>query len=313
LFCCLLGLSLQGMSARAADEPTSLAAYWKLVGESRDTIHALTGQSAQVIHAGLLNLAARWEKIHQVRLENGSLLDIDTSFWTSQFRAEKPDLPRLVTDLDALLAAQISASGTSPDAALARLREILARPEFQPQQQESPDWANEMLSRFLKWLSRILDQAPTVSTSGNLALQAFGVLAAVLVLSVLAYTLRGLFADLASDSTLDLETGTTGLPLNAQAAFTRAEGLSDQGDYRSAVRYLYLSALLILDERGWLYYDRTRTNREYLRDLSTRPETASLLRAVIDVFDRVWYGFQPLDIEDYKAYARQVNELKEQK
>ena len=313
LFFCLLGLSLQGISARAADEPPDLAAYWKLVSESRNTIASMAGQPEQVVHTGLLNLAARWEQVHQVRLSDGNLLNIDNGLWVSQFRAEKPDLQQLLTGLDTLLAAHTTTSARSPATALSTLREILARPEFQPQQQQPPDWFNELINRFLQWLSRILGQPLTLSAPDNLTLQAFGMLAAVLVVLVLAYILRGLFADLAGDSTLDPETGAATMPLNAQAALTRADGLSSQGDYRSAVRYLYLSALLILDERGWLYYDRTRTNREYLRDLSARPETASLLRAVIDVFDRVWYGFQPLDAEDYKAYARQVNELKEQK
>jgi hypothetical protein len=39
---------------------------------------------------------------------------------------------------------------------------------------------------------------------------------------------------------------------------------------------------------------------------------ASLLREVVEVFDRVWYGYQPLDETTYQKYAAQVAELHRQ-
>jgi hypothetical protein len=65
-----------------------------------------------------------------------------------------------------------------------------------------------------------------------------------------------------------------------------------------------------LDERNLLRYDRSLTNREYLGSIADRPELAITLREVIDVFDRVWYGFQPLDEKAYNLYVAQVNELR---
>jgi hypothetical protein len=74
---------------------------------------------------------------------------------------------------------------------------------------------------------------------------------------------------------------------------------------------LYLSSLLILDEQGLLRYDRSRTNREYLRSVSSQPQLAGSLRDVIDVFDRVWYGFDSVDEEAYRSYVKHVDELRE--
>ena len=93
----------------------------------------------------------------------------------------------------------------------------------------------------------------------------------------------------------------------------RAQTLSGQGDYRNAIRYLYLSSLLVLDERGLLRYDRSRTNREYLRSVSSKPGLATPLRDVIDVFDRVWYGFESVDEQTYQSYLQHVDELREKK
>ena len=79
------------------------------------------------------------------------------------------------------------------------------------------------------------------------------------------------------------------------------------------MRYLYLSSLLLLDERGLLRYDRSKTNREYLSSLSNTPELSEPLNEVIDVFDNVWYGYHSLDEETFKHYSDRVEELKEKK
>ncbi len=100
--------------------------------------------------------------------------------------------------------------------------------------------------------------------------------------------------------------------LTAETALKKAQTLSTGGDYRMAVRYLYLSTLLILEERGLFRYDRSKTNREYLRSVRERPELAETLRDVVDVFDRVWYGFQPLSQSDYSQYQTRVEALQQQ-
>ena len=103
-----------------------------------------------------------------------------------------------------------------------------------------------------------------------------------------------------------------GEPLTAARALQQAQNLSTAGDYRNAVRYLYLASLLRLDERGLLRYDRSRTNREYLRSIDEKPELASNLKDVIDVFDEVWYGYQPLDKSSYEHFVDRVSDLQDQ-
>jgi hypothetical protein len=144
---------------------------------------------------------------------------------------------------------------------------------------------------------------------GNL----LAILAAVLVAAVLLYALRDLITGFSADAALHADDELGGQPLTAELALQRAQELSTGGDYRTAVRYLYLSALLLLEERGLLRYDRSLTNREYLRSVAHRPELAAILREVIDVFDRVWYGFQTLSASEYEAYARRVETLRQQK
>jgi hypothetical protein len=249
-----------------------------------------------------------------VELPDGRLHPIDHSFFIHELQNENTSLETLAT----LLTAYLSSRQGWPDPSLPRLdeaalQEILSRPEFQ----YTPDEPN-----FLQRLWRDIRQAiedfflglfPEDSTIRLPVGDLIVIVAAVLLALVLAYALRGLIADFTAEAAMSAEEELGGEPLTAELALQRAQELSTGGDYRTAVRYLYLSSLLLLEERGLLRYDRSMTNREYLRTVSHRPELAAILREVIDVFDRVWYGFQTLTASEYDAYAQRVETLKQQK
>ena len=81
-------------------------------------------------------------------------------------------------------------------------------------------------------------------------------------------------------------------------------------DYRSAIRYLYLASLLMLDEHGLIHYDRTLTNREHLRQVAGDPELADALRPVVETFDDVWYGFASVNETIYQEFRANVERLR---
>lgn len=299
-----LGLTLVFFPAAAQGEGiVSEAEYWQLVTESR----ALLGRP---LSAGELDaLTARWQAIKQVQLPDGRITPVDNSDWLALAQSEPPDFERMAALLASLEAERdmLDLQSSHPGD-LQALEEILAKPEYQ-WKAEAPSWLNELIQKFLDWLSGLLgEQGRVVIPVGGQAADLLVIGAMVLITVMLAYSLANLFKDFVSESALDGENGREE-PLSARTALNRAETLSKEGDYRSAVRYLYLSALLILDERGLLYYDRTKTNREYLRKVAGNPKIAGLLVEVINVFDRVWYGFQPVDEETYQRYAARVREL----
>ncbi len=92
-------------------------------------------------------------------------------------------------------------------------------------------------------------------------------------------------------------------------AVTRAQQASAIQDYRLAMRMLYLACLLKLDESGALRYDRTQTNREYVRQIAGQPALAGALQSVVEVFDDVWYGFRVITPQGYAAFESRVREL----
>jgi hypothetical protein len=130
-----------------------------------------------------------------------------------------------------------------------------------------------------------------------------------LVIGVIVYLLRGLRRGMVADARASDDDPEGNL--TAKTALDQAGGLARGGDYRTAVRYLYLSALLWLDERNILRYDRALTNREYLERVRDNPALRARMAPIVETFDRVWYGHLPIDAESFAAYRRQVEELRQ--
>jgi len=311
LFVTLTALLLSAVGsvwAARSDASIPVEEYWSLLQTSRQTIADLDGKPDEELRTSLDDLATRWEAFDSVQLESGETLLVDNSLLTSALRSEEPDLDKLTSVLDSILASR----GVGPEARfttddLQPLEEILARPEFQwKEEQPNPlnDWFQRMWDRFTSWLDKLLpDFTLTIDPTP---------IAAILLLLILLYAFRGLFVDLIADARLNNNEDADEL-LTADSAFQRAQSLSRGGDYRAAVRYLYLSSLLMLDERGLLRYDRSRTNREVLRSVSDQPELSQPLGEVVDVFDNVWYGYHELDEDSFKHYSDRVEELKDKK
>jgi hypothetical protein len=100
-------------------------------------------------------------------------------------------------------------------------------------------------------------------------------------------------------------------PSTSTGARERARLSEGAQDYRSAIRYLYLSSLLTLDERGLIHYDRALTNREHLRQIGDNPQLVKALSPVVHTFDRVWYGFAPVDESLYQDFRQNVERLEQ--
>ncbi|MCB9136213.1 MAG: DUF4129 domain-containing protein, partial [Anaerolineales bacterium] len=135
----------------------------------------------------------------------------------------------------------------------------------------------------------------------------------VLLTLIFFYILRGTWGNLIAEAEDTMNGNGETAPLTADSARQRARELSQTGDHRTAIRYLYLASLLLLEERGLLRYDRTLTNRETLRSVQNRPDLAAPLQEVVETFDRVWYGYQEVDAPTFEHYAERVEDLRAQK
>lgn len=310
----LLSLSISSVLAAAYKPgPIQSDEYWDLVQHSRDVISNLDNIGDPEIKKDLSDLADQWQAVTSVEID-GQLIPLDNSYLIKLLRDEEPQLEQIDGILATLQAEhknQKPASFSISD--LNSLHTILAQPEFAWVEQ-APNpltvWVQKLLDAFNALLNRIFGNEPIQISVNTLTL---AIVASILLIIVLIFVYRTLLKDFIKETQLGLDDEQGGEPLTSEAAFDKAQALSKGGDYRSAVRYLYLSSLLLMDERGILRYDRSKTNREYLRSVANSPELAKPLGEVIEVFDNVWYGYHSLEEETFKKYSDRVEELKEKK
>jgi len=290
--------------------PISESSYWELVARSRADANKLKDAPAEDVNARFAQLAEEWKSVTEVRMDNGQVVAVNNLYLLKRLQTFRPDTREIVEILDALLAAHAEHPRAVFSAAdLDPLRGILARPEYQwkdPQPNPIGEWFQDAWDRFFRWLDSIF---------GDLGIPVpnfpiFPLIASVLLAAILFFAFRTLLVDFALEARIKLDDEAESEPLTSDAAFDKAQTLSRGGDYRSAVRYLYLSSLLLLDERDIMRYDRSKTNREVLRSVANSPELSQPLGEVIEVFDDTWYGYHDLDEETFQHYSKRVEELK---
>ncbi|MFZ5921850.1 MAG: DUF4129 domain-containing protein [Chloroflexota bacterium] len=317
----LTGLTSPAIAAPAAstgfqDAHTTIdeAAYWELVQRTRNAAFDLRDLPEPEIKAGLAALTVEWESVTRVRGADGGLIPVDNGYLIETLRAVPPQPSQVVEILDALLYAHDENPGRVFSIAdLAPLQAILARPEFDwPEEPPDPinEWFQKVWERINQWLNSVFgDLQFTFSIDSSF----LPILAGILLVVILFFVFNTVFADFVREARLAADRNGGDEILTAESAFEKAQTLSRGGDYRSSVRYLYLSSLLALDERGLLRYDRSKTNREYLRSVANSPELSEPLEDVIEVFDDVWYGYHSLEEKSFQQYSDRVRELKEKK
>jgi hypothetical protein len=257
---------------------------------------------------GLEDVAARLTGATSVRLAAGTSVSVDNNWLRVALKAEQPDLPAIAARLGAILDALAQPPSSAPADARDRLKALLDQPPFKRAEPSTPSWASSLLD----WLGRLLERmlrplGRIAPGTGNTVAWIIGIVGLALLLAVIAYLLRGLRRGMVADAQIHDDPEAN---LTARTALDQASGLARGGDYRTAVRYLYLSALLWLDERDVLRYDRALTNREYLDRVRTNPALRARMAPIVETFDRVWYGHAPIDADTFAAYQRQIEELR---
>ncbi|MDP9315161.1 MAG: DUF4129 domain-containing protein [Chloroflexota bacterium] len=315
LLCLCLGFPL-GARAQAATVP--LEQYEQLVREA----YAAATRSDRI---GLDEVAAQLINIRDVNLVDGVSVPADNAWLGEALAQEPPPYRFIAARLGAILdAAGQTRAGHDPDA-LQKLTDVFSKPPFKSREVPSA-WTQfwravgQAISDFFDWLFRSL---PSGGNAGPAAPRPAGfsglsplgwvllTLGLLLVLGIVVYAIRGVRQSVVRDAKARAEAALEDENITAGEALDRAQSQARSGDYRTAVRYLYLSSLLWLDERKLLRYDRSLTNREYLQRANTDPALHERLAPVVGTFERVWYGRRELAEADFLAYEEQIKGLRD--
>jgi hypothetical protein len=92
----------------------------------------------------------------------------------------------------------------------------------------------------------------------------------------------------------------------------RARRFAEDGNFREALRHLYIALLLNFDARGVWRYDARRTNWEHISALKNDAGKSRLVAPLSDItrrFDRVRYGNAPCAQSEWQRFESDVNAL----
>lgn len=287
-----LWINFGGLQAQALDE----AAFWRLLEQ---TARALEDDDPSP--ATLDPIRQQWTAVDAVSID-GLQQAVDLN-WIQDALAsgDASQESQLLRYSRALLDYHAQHGNKPPDggASLAALERVLSEARFQyaqitptPLPTAAPQAPESEAS-----------SAAEPSLPSQIILIGAGVVA---VIFVLVYAAR-----LINVQPMALAPAAADEPATFDEARQAAENHEAERDYRAAVRYLYLSSLLLLDEHNVIRYDPSLTNREHLRQIAGKPPLFDALRQVINVFEDVWYGFRPIDAAFYKQYRQRVEQLRQ--
>lgn len=259
---------------------------------------------------GVEEVAARLALTQVVRLDDGTAVAVENRWLSDALAVPDPDLNAIAARLGAIIDALAQPPSSAPADAVARLEQILDAPPFnRPPPAPPPQWLVDVLDWLVRLIESVLRPVGAVPPAAANTLAWFIALAGIVALAgVIIYLLIGVRRGIIRDARPVVDGAEE--RISAAAARDQAGDLARSGDYRTAVRLLYLSALLWLDEQNLLRYDRALTNREYLERARNAPELHARLAPVIETFDRVWYGHLGIDGASFEAYRDQIEALR---
>lgn len=298
----LLLFPLFPLQAQAQSDPMPVRDYLALL----ETLQAQLETDPST--ATLQEMQRRLQAERQIRLSDATVMDIQPLLGDPQEALPTVDIAQQRL---ALLIAQLEAAPTDHVAErLALLETILQRREFIGQ--------DSLWDRFWRWVRSLLPDTAEATPNTDTSLVANGVtllgwlvlgVGAILLIYLLSFWLQNLLGSFAFGMDRARQGNPTDEPHSAAEARQQAHQLAADGSYREAVRRMYLSALLTLDEHALLHYERSNTNREVLATVRTNQPLYTKLQPIVDIFDEVWYGIHEPDRTTFDEYVQAVEQL----
>lgn len=251
--------------------------------------------------------------IEPVILDDGTTIDPDLAPIINALEDPRPDIAAARQGIDAILAALDLAERSDAidaDAASAALERVLAREEFQPEPEEDQstslrqrvsDGIGNAITSALEWLSGKLGGSVGEGSPLSLVMSMLGI---VVVVTIVAFAVQSVRRSMGPGVTR-LADGDAEAHYSSAEARAEAERLFAAGDYRAALRLLYLATLIRWEEAGRLRFERSLTNREVVARVTIQGDASLLeqLTPLVERFDRVWYGGAACTSDDYRRFA----------
>lgn len=299
---------------RAAEQIERIKADPEYGEQGLETIRELLPRSEKIEHEGKTTTVDNtwlYVSIDSYTSENGS----------QEKLAKLNEIVGRLRALDEQLirAEEMSADKTEATDIRSKVNQILDRPEYREKQDSrigafiKEVWGKigNFLSELFRAFMRLLGKIFGSSAQG-------GWFAKLLIIAALGAASIFIFRTLrqmkprkkrARKRTVlgeEIEAGTTPRDL-ADAAMASARA----GDFRTAIRKLYISLLYELAERNMIELEESATNREYLARLSQFNSLTAPIGYLTDRFDYCWYGMTASSEEEFSTCLARYKEAME--
>jgi hypothetical protein len=235
----------------------------------------------------------------------------------ADLRRSPPDIERAIAELDALRVALSDEQGARPDPqARAKLDEVLRDRAFREAEPNAVQrqalrfraWVGEQLGKLLRPFRRINPPQAPPGTPGAGPLTNFLALlgnpVTIVALAALIAAILLLRWRVLRRRRAPRRQGPDFRQRTASEWREYAASLPARGEYRAAVRALYLGTITELDERRLVRFDPALTDREYFREAQwQQPWLAEPLRPFVRLVEGIVYAGAPCGAAEY-ARAR---------
>lgn len=287
----------------------------------------LTNSSAQALSVNISSNIQKLQEINEVTLPDGGTSAVNNNEIIADLRSVPPNMQDAIQRIDAI----ISDFGVDPNSGLPNGRPLTSGPA--PTQKTWDDLNRleqaNFLSNFIYNIKQAIHDILTAiqnflqnlfpgsssSTGNSLSSEMIDILFIVFGLCLLGILLfifiRFLKKRLLKRDELEIQQDEQFQRItDPQEAVQTAEELAKKGNYRDAIRYILLSSLLNLDKAGYLIYDPSLTNREYLPTIQLNSVIFPHMQTIVQIFDDTWYGHYPATEEKYLRCVQGMEEIK---
>jgi len=199
-----------------------------------------------------------------------------------------------------------------------KLESILERPEY-ASVSSGPNALTRLIRDFIRWIESLMPEAGGAEPgrarmAGNIVtvivIGVAGLLIAYVALLMFKRFKRPARPKVRKKREARIVLGEKLQPeQTATDLLAEAEALARSGDLRAAIRKGYIALLVELGDRNVITLAQYKTNRDYLRSVSSVPQLHSPLKRLTETFERHWYGFvqaTPNDWQDFRARYREA-------
>jgi uncharacterized protein DUF4129 len=200
----------------------------------------------------------------------------------------------------------------------AQLNSILARPEYRSDEEKASS-INRLIRRLRDAILRFLEKlalrsgaAPNAPNSGLLSISRI-----VLVFILLAATVIGAIKLLnhfhlnrrsrESKDVRQVLGEELDADLTASDLLAKATELAKEGDFRTAIRRVYIALLLELELRGKLPLHPAKTNRDYLNDMRSEDQVFMTFSSMTGTFEMTWYGERGANEKEFNEFVSEYD------